>query len=106
MMQLPQELEDQLWSDVQVYEETEKMPYVTSVERIGIRKGLQQGLAAERQLLLRQARKRFGAEVAEQSLSLLERIDDPQRLEELGEQLLDSADGDAWLQALRNVADR
>jgi len=69
-----------------------------------IKKGLQQGLAAERQLLLRQARKRFGAQVAEQSMPLLERITDPQPLEDLGEQLLDSVDGDAWLQALRNAA--
>jgi len=70
----------------------------------GLQQGLQQGLVAERQLLLRMIRKRFGTEVAERSQPLLERIDDPQRLEELGEQLLDSVDGDAWLQALRNAA--
>ena len=69
-----------------------------------IQQGVQQGLAAEHQLLLRQARKRFGAQVAEQSQPLLERITDPQRLEDLGEQLLDSVDGDAWLQTLRNAA--
>lgn len=71
-------------------------------ERRGLEKGLQQGLVAERQLLLRMIRKRFGTEVAEQSLPLLERIDDPQPLEDLGEALLDSADAEAWLQALRN----
>jgi hypothetical protein len=37
-------------------------------------------------------------------MPLLERITDPQPLEDLGEQLLDSVDGDAWLQALRNAA--
>lgn len=43
-------------------------------------------------MLLRQVRKRFGAEVAEQSSPLLERIADSQPLEDLGEQLLESAD--------------
>lgn len=106
LLQLPPALEDQLWSDLKAYEEVEKMPYVTSVERIGIRKGLQQGLQHQRHALLRQVGKRFGAEVAEQSAPLLERIDDFQPLEDLFEQLLDSADGEAWLQALRQTADR
>ena len=69
----------------------------------GLQKGLQQGLVAERQLLLRQARKRFGADIVEQSQPLLDQIDDPQALEDLGEQLLDSADGDTWLRALRAI---
>lgn len=63
----------------------------------GMRKGLQQGL-------LRQARKRFGAEVAERSVPLLARIDDPERLEDLGEALLDSADGEGWLRVLHAMA--
>ncbi|MDX1607000.1 MAG: hypothetical protein R3202_12460, partial [Candidatus Competibacterales bacterium] len=67
----------------------------------GLQQGMQQGLASERQLLLRQVRKRFGAEVAEQSAPLLDCIDDPRRLEDLGEALLDSADGAAWLDALK-----
>jgi hypothetical protein len=78
------------------------MPYVTSVERIGIRKGR----ADERQLLLRQIRKRFGPEVAGQSQPLLERITDAQPLEDLGEALLDSADGATWLQILGDTAER
>ncbi len=84
------------------------MPYVTSVERIGIRKGIQQGiqqgLQRERLLLLRQTRKRFGAAVAEQSGPLLDRIDNAQALEDLAEALLDSADGAAWLQTLTQAA--
>jgi hypothetical protein len=76
------------------------MAYVTSVERIGIRKGIQQGLQRERLLLLRLAYKRFSPEVAEQSAPLLDRIDNAQALEDLAEALLDSTDGAAWLQAL------
>jgi hypothetical protein len=90
------------------------MPYVTSVERIGIRKGMAkgraqgvaEGMAQERQLLLRQIRKRFGPEVAGQSQPLLERITDAQPLEDLGESLLDSPDGATWLQVLGDTAER
>lgn len=57
-------------------------------------------IAAFAQCSLRQARKRFGAEVADQSEPLLERSDDPKRLEDLGEALLDSADGEVWLRGL------
>jgi hypothetical protein len=84
------------------------MPYVTSVERIGIRKGIQQGiqqgLHRERLLLLRQTRKRIGAAVAEQSAPLLDRIDNPQVLEDLAEALLDTTDAAAWLQTLTQAA--
>jgi hypothetical protein len=82
------------------------MPYVTSVERIGIRKGMAKGMAQGRQLLLRQIRKRFGPEVAAQSQLLLERITDAQPLEDLGEALLDSSDGATWLRILGDTADR
>jgi hypothetical protein len=78
------------------------MPYVTSVERIGIRKGR----ADERQLLLRLIRKRFGPEVAGQSRPFLERITDAQPLEDLGEALLDSPDGTTWLRILGDTAER
>ena len=116
MLRLPEALEERLWSEIRRFEEVQKMPYVTSVERIGIRKGiaqgraegleqglekgLEQGLERERQLLLRLIHKRFGPEVARQSEALLAGIADAQRLEDLVEALLDSADGTAWLQAL------
>jgi len=40
---LPKTEEDRLWQEIQTLEEERKMPYITSVERIGIRKGLEQG---------------------------------------------------------------
>ncbi len=55
-------------------------------------------------MLLRQVRQRFGAEVAEQSRPLFERIDDFESILALCDPVLDSADGEAWLQALRNTA--
>ena len=108
MLRLPEELEERLWSEIQTYETVEHMPYVTSVERIGIRKGIeqgiQQGLERERLLLLRLVDKRFGAAVAEQSTPLLDRIDNAQVLEDLAEALLDTTDGADWLQTLTQAA--
>ena len=76
--------------------------------RKGLEEGLQQGrqqtLRQERLLLLRQARKRFGNDVAARSEPLLDRVDDPQVLEDLAEALLDSSDAAAWLQALEQAA--
>ncbi len=108
MMRLPEALDERLWSEIQTYEEAQRMPYVTSIERIGIRKGVQQGVAQglqhERLLLLRMARRRFGAELALRGSALLERVSDPQTLEDLGEALIDSPDGDTWLDALNAAA--
>ncbi len=85
------------------------MPYVTSVERIGIRKGIQQGLeqgleqgrAAERQLLLRLTRKRFGDTSAEAITPLLAQIQDTAVLEDLADLLLDCDNGVEWLAAVQ-----
>ena len=66
----------------------------------GRQEGHQEGLNSERQLVLRLARRRFGAAVMEQSRTELERIVESAALEELGEMLLDCADGEAWLAAL------
>ncbi|MEQ8970814.1 MAG: transposase [Coleofasciculus sp. C1-SOL-03] len=41
---LPKTEEDRLWQEIQTLEQERKMPYITSVERIGIRKGLEKGL--------------------------------------------------------------
>ena len=107
-MRLPAELEQQLWRELQAEEETRKMQYVSSVQRIGrqegLQVGLQQGLDSERQLLLRQVRRRFGETVAASSAPLLARIAAPAVLEDLGEALLDCADGAAWLAAVAEKA--
>ncbi len=43
MMRLPEEFDRQFWQAVQAYEEAQRMPYITSVERIGMERGLEQG---------------------------------------------------------------
>jgi len=75
------------------YETVEHMPYVTSVERIGIRKGIRQGIEQAtpeglqhqrhmltlRHMLTRQVQWRFGTDVAKDSRLLLADMADPQR---------------------------
>ncbi len=41
---LPPELDDEFWQEVYQYEEVKHMRYISSVERIGFRKGMEQGL--------------------------------------------------------------
>jgi hypothetical protein len=57
VLEIPEALEEQLWHELQQYEETQRMPYVTSVERIGFKKGVAQG---EISILRRQLTRRFG----------------------------------------------
>jgi len=49
MMRLPEELEQQLWQEIETLEENEAMQYVTSVERMGIAKGMVKGMAKGKQ---------------------------------------------------------
>lgn len=70
----------------------------------GRQKGRQEGLCSERQLLLRLVQKRFGAAMMERSWTLLGAVDDLAVLEELGEGVLDCADGEAWLALLARRA--
>ncbi|MFT3802279.1 MAG: DUF4351 domain-containing protein [Burkholderiaceae bacterium] len=69
MMALSNALEDRLWQDIEEFEGKRNMPYITSVERIGLRKGFEQGRQQGRQegreegreqLLLDQLTHRFG----------------------------------------------
>ena len=65
MMRLPEQLKRSLWHNIEVLEEQEKMRYVTSVEQIGIEKGMLQGLTqgraeGEAYALRRLLQKRFG----------------------------------------------
>jgi Domain of unknown function (DUF4351) len=44
LMILPESLDALFWKEMQAFEQERQMPYVTSIERIGIQKGLKQGL--------------------------------------------------------------
>ena len=108
MIRLPKALERELRHELIALEEETQMAYIMSIERFareeglekGWQEGRQEGLRSERQLLLRQVQKRFGAAVMEQSRARLEVIEDLTALEELGEGILDCADGEGWLALL------
>ncbi|SDW35538.1 cytosolic protein [Thiocapsa roseopersicina] len=114
VMTLPEPLEDDYHRAIQAIEEAKQMRYVTTAERIGIRKGMERGmergmekgLESERALLQRQARRRFGDAVAERAAVLLARIRAPETLEQLGEALLDDDDGEIWLTAVQAQVER
>jgi hypothetical protein len=67
----------------------------------GRAQGLEQGLADERRLLVRLARRRFDTACADQLAALLEAVDDPERLAEIGEWIIDSADSETLLAHVR-----
>ncbi len=85
LMALPAAHERLFWKELSKYEEGKKMPYVTSVERIGREDGMQQGSLS---LLCRQIAKRFrvGADMAKPMFEGL----NAEAIEELGERFLDA----------------
>ncbi|NGZ07526.1 MAG: DUF4351 domain-containing protein, partial [Magnetococcales bacterium] len=44
VLSLPEELDNQFWTDLSNFEENRKMPYITSVERIGEERGRLMGI--------------------------------------------------------------
>ena len=60
---------------------------------LGLERGLERGRAEERALLCRQASRRFGAETGERLSGLLARLTDPERLAEVGDQVIECGTG-------------
>ena len=77
LMRLPEEMEESFWAEMRQYEEGKKMEYVTSVERIGIKKGIQQGiLQSTREAVIDILELRFEV-VPESIVNRLNEINDP-----------------------------
>ncbi|KAI5912369.1 DUF4351 domain-containing protein [Azoarcus sp. PA01] len=62
MMRLPKELETKLWHDIETLEGERKVKYVTSVERLAIERGKQEGLEQGRQMGRQEGREEGRAE--------------------------------------------
>lgn len=61
VLTLPEELEERVHEEIIKQEEEKTMPYITSAERIGMKKGLEQGmLEAAREMVLEVLEERFG----------------------------------------------
>ena len=94
LMKLPEWLDQQVWHEIETIEESEKMQYITSVERIGIAKGRLEGrLEGESKLLRKQLERRFGVLLTWASNKLNSATE--QDLESLGEAVLTAPTLDA-----------
>ncbi|HEY9602217.1 MAG TPA: transposase [Allocoleopsis sp.] len=76
VMSLPEELEQEFWREVIQIQEDRRMPYITSIERIGIKKGIRQGLLEAVELGLRL---KFG----DKGLEILPEISEIEDIEQL-----------------------
>ena len=103
---LPDDMATEFKDELNVFEETQKMQYVTSIERIGMKKGMQVGSHTQAmKTALRQLQRRFGAldEAAQTHIRALP-LD---QLEDLSDALLDFStlvDLTAWLQQHPSLA--
>jgi Domain of unknown function (DUF4351) len=96
-MILPEGLKQAFWDELRTYEEERTMPYITSVEQIGIEKGIEKG---ERSLILRLLKHKFG-ELPDLTLQQINALS-TRKLGSLGEALLDFAtidDLQDWLKS-------
>lgn len=83
IMRLSEEMEESFWAEMRQYEEDKKMEYVTSVERIGIKKGIQQGiLQSTREAVIDILEVRFEV-VSGSIVKTINGIDDPSVLKML-----------------------
>ena len=72
-------------------------------EERGLEQGLEQGLERERQLLVRLAGRKFGTHVGEAVAGLLAGIDDPDRLQDVGEWIVDCGLGSELLARIQGT---
>ena len=90
VLTLPEGLENQLWTEVQQFDEEKRMHYVSSFERIAQKKGMEQGIGqGQARLLHLQIQQRFGLIPPE----IAARIDEgrPEQLERWALRVLDAA---------------
>ena len=100
LMVLPEELEQGFWAEVQRYEEEKRMPYITSVERMGIKKG---SLQTAREAVVDILGARF-AEVPSPWVEAIHRIEDSVLLKILLKQAATSDSLEAFGEMLQEYA--
>ena len=83
-MFLPEKEDDLFWEQVSALEKEEKMPYITSVERVGYKRGIHKGESA---VIARLIAKKFSSDAA-QELPAMEKLSADDLLD-LGGELLD-----------------
>lgn len=96
LMALPEDLERRFDEEIKHYEEEKQMTYITSVERIGIQKGIQQGI---REAVLDILKTRF-AEVPSSTMAAINAIEDLSILKRLLKQAVTVDSPEAFTEAL------
>ena len=86
-LELPEGLKQELKSDLKRYEQEKQIPYITSIERMGIEEGLAQGRQRQQSMLLRQLTRKFSV-LPEGTIAQLSELSIEQ-LDNLAEALLD-----------------
>jgi hypothetical protein len=95
VMELPQALEDFLFDELRKFEEAKQMPFVTTPERVGHRRGLREGLLRGLEAMLKI---KFGQE----GLQIMPELRELTEVEKL-EQLVDAIPTVTTLEELRQV---
>ena len=70
----------------------------------GVQQGIQQAIERQRKLLCRLAERKFGTEAALRVAGLLAGTDDPSRLQDVGEWIIDCEEGSELIARLEGTA--
>jgi predicted transposase/invertase (TIGR01784 family) len=109
LVALPKELDQLFFDETETARGAQTMPYVTSWERMGIEKGIEQGFVQGRQagelrerhaVLKRLLDRKFGLEPGD--TELIEGVTDPDRLDAALDAILDATEREEVLGLLRN----
>ncbi len=87
IMHLPEKEDSLFWQELETHEKENKMPYITSVERIGYKRGVQERVQKEKMLIATQIAKKFGSK-AEKELTHIQNLD-ADALFEIGENIFE-----------------
>ncbi len=98
MLQLPEGLEEQFRQDMERFEEEQRMPYVTSIERLALKKGRAEGMVDTIAVVLEA---KFGA-AGKRLVPRVRALGDVERLRALTRTLLSAASLDEVKAALRS----
>ena len=85
---------------------TRRRAYQDRYRAEGVEQGIEQGLAAERELLRRQAARKFGAGTAGRLAGLLAGVGDADRLAQAGDWIIDCATGEELIARFGNGSSR
>jgi hypothetical protein len=109
VLQLPETLKREFWQELRTFEEEHRMPYITSVEEIGFERGIERGIEqgiergieqGEKLLIVRLLTRRLDLKVLPEALRTQVEYLSLDRIEALGEALLDFqtlSDLEQWL---------